>query len=126
MENIRLKMLADFLCTFPEHRFNLRHWAVGSVSNPTTVCAFGAAVLCWPGILKFIESGYPGYPAILYKQKSDFVNKKKKATFNRMACDSFFNLTPEESSYLFYYNSYRENERTPKHVAKRIMENLFE
>jgi hypothetical protein len=134
MNTKRLLILADFLETVPEHKFDLMNWrdtgleklTLGErlsgdyMSNKkllnnscgTTGCAIGWACV----IPEFIEDGF------IWSGNYPLLNDNSKEWYGFDAVLNFFSIDESTSEYLFEYNSYDYDKSGSKDVANRIRE----
>lgn len=125
-----LSILADFLDTVPEEKFDLNHWIdeepnTGEVmlhqleiyeklkdrSCGTTGCAIGWACT----IPEFVEAGLQYDPLMGQPFLQD---DPKIVSFQAVA--EVLGLDKEEVESLFLADNYPEDEQSPKHVATKI------
>jgi hypothetical protein len=127
MNKIRLLILAKFLDTVPEHKFDLNSWRTtsvgvslsfknGAVSNKQLAnmdCGTAGCAVGWAcAIPEFQAQG------LTWNEKGrspEFLDY-----WSWIAVEAFFELSASQSAQLFEAERYREGARGPKDVAGAI------
>lgn len=109
MNKERLTTLAKHLYTVPPETFDLGDWSCGTVA-----CAVGHACT----MPEFQAEGL-GFCACEHEEARPAPEFRGSIGWSAVTC--FFGLTFDESQELFAEGEYERIERTPAHVADRIL-----